>query len=348
MMHNQRTTHGARPAFTLVELLVVIAIIAVLVGLGAWGAFAAIGVRQRNTTQGTIQVVQKLLADRWSKVIADAKKEDMSPAMYPNIYYLSGYPTYDPRGERARIILIKVRLAEAFPQSYAEIYPASMNPNSIVNIYLPAARRKPHFARYQSLIFPAAPGTSPVPGTPGESAACLLMALKTLSGDGMGVQDQLGYAIATSDNPNSQGPVAANGIPCFIDSWSNPLAFRRFPWNNKDLPKANPAWPHCPQLPIPIPPYFDPIDVNGALLNKNWYNFAQAGSPPTLRQIYESQFHAIGPAPVAPKVTPAWSHYVIPVIASAGKDGILDLGADLSAIGPGEADNIYSFQLRGD
>ncbi len=323
MMHQQRQTTGVRRAFTLVELLVVIAIIGVLVSLGAWGAFATISVRQHNNTKGTIQVVHKLLQNRWAQVVAEAKKESPSPA----VYALAGGATLDPRGERARVIWIKVRLAEAFPQSYAEVYPASVNPNSIVNLYIPPNRRKPHFAKYQTQLTPLAAGL------PGESSACLLLALKTLGNDGVSVQDQLGYAIGATDNPNNVGGVPGNQINTFVDSWGNPLFFYRFPWNNSGLQSSNPAATNAASV-----VNADPIDTTGTLLNKYWYNYG----PPKLRQdVFEPQFHPV-------RTSAGNAYYVVPVIASAGKDGILDLGGDLSAIGQGAADNIFSFQLRGE
>lgn len=319
----------ARRAFTLVELLVVVAIIAVLVSLGAWGVFATIGVRQQNNTKGTILVVHKLLQNRWAQVVADAKKETPSPA----VVALAGGTSLDPNGARARVIWAKVRLAEAFPQSYAELHPT--NP-TIVNNYIPVNRRKPHFAKYQTQLAPL------TAGLPGESSACLLLALKTLGSDGVSVQEQLAYAVALNDNPNYVGGIPANQIPCLIDSWGNPLAYVRFPWNNSELQASNPAATAANMVNA------DPIDVNGMLLNKFWYNWAPAGSPPTPRQVYEAQFHSIGPAPLAAGLGPPRAFYVNSVVVSAGKDGVLALGADLSAAGPGAGDNIFSFQLRGD
>src|SRR5437660_948940 len=70
-----------RRAFTLTEILVMIAIIGVLSSLAAWGVFAMIGNTQRNNTNATMRVVNKMLQDRWTAVVIDSRKETPSDAV---------------------------------------------------------------------------------------------------------------------------------------------------------------------------------------------------------------------------------------------------------------------------
>jgi hypothetical protein len=245
--------------------------------------------------------------------------------------------------ERAKVIWIKVRLAEAFPVSYKEMNPA--DPNTIVNTFIVSpAKPKPHLAKYRAMI----PGYPPLPGL-GESSACLLMALNTLGTDGgVAVQDQLGYAITDTDG---------DGVKELIDGWGKPLAFFRFPWNNGALQNANPAAGGSSRN----AKFADPADTGGTLMNNNWYSSG-------FRNTFEGYFHPVRNAS-------GNANFVIPVIVSAGPDGkfgltfadptlglnSLDVGTLLPemSIGPAavppptgsppwpyDPDNIYSFNLK--
>lgn len=300
---------NCRPAFTLTEILVVIAIIGILSALAAWGVFAMIGNTQANNTRATMRVVNKVLQDRWAAVIADSRKEPPSP----EVVRLAGGAVLDPTGDRAKVIWTKVRLAEAFPVGYAEV--SAANTTSIVNTYIPANRRKPHFAKYQQTLGVLTPGAV------GESSACLLLALKTLTPDGVGIDDQIRHAVQSSDG--------VNNIPTLVDGWQKPLAFYRFPWNNALLQAANPGANVARTL-----KYADPIDTNGSLITPNWY-----ASPN--RAVYETAFHPV-------QNSAGNAYYVAPVLVSAGKDGIMGLPTGDLNPGAGSADNIYSFQLKAD
>ena len=303
MFHELRRSSGWRRGFTLIELLVVIAIIAILASLAAYAVFAMMGRQQTRNTESTIKTVNKLLQSRWSAVIADARKESPSPT----VMVLAGNDL-----ERAQVIWVKARLAEAFPVAYKEMNPA--DPTTIVNTYITApAKIKPHFAKYRATVKSYA-------ATPGESSACLLMALKTLQADaGGGLEDQIKFAIADTDG---------DGMNELVDAWGRPLAFYRFPWNNADLQAANPAAPGSRNF-----KFSDPIDTGGTLINSSW-------NP----ALFEKQFHAVRNN--MPGLRLGNANYVIPVIVSAGPDGKLDLGADLSVTGTGAADNTYSYKLK--
>jgi prepilin-type N-terminal cleavage/methylation domain-containing protein len=305
MFQNMRKTNGRRRGFTLIELLVVIAIIAILASLVAYAVFAMMGRQQARNTESTIKTINKLLQTRWSHVIAEARKESPSPEV---LKFANGDL------ERAQVIWVKVRLAEAFPVAYKEMDPSDVT--TIVNKYIiPPAKIKPHFAKYRATLAQG-PGYLPKPG---ESSACLLMALKTLQTDaGVSIEDQIKFAIADTDG---------DGMNELVDAWGRPLAFYRFAWNNAELQAANPATPGSRNF-----KFSDPIDNGGTLLNNSW--------PVKLRKTFNSEFHPVQNA------TTGNANFVIPVIVSAGPDGDLGLGPDLSVVKTTAADNIYSFKLK--
>jgi prepilin-type N-terminal cleavage/methylation domain-containing protein len=274
MLHDRTVK---RIGFTLVELLAVIAIIAILVGLGSFGIIAMMGRAQTRNTESTLRVVNKLLMDRWSAVISDAKKESISAATVPAVFALANNDV-----ERARVIWVKVRLMEAFPEKYADV----TSPTSTVALYIPANMQKPHFAKYQTLVNSANPAKTDVKI---ESAACLLMALKTLSPDGLNVEDQLGPAVADTDG---------DGLKEVVDGWGKPVHFKRF---GTFAPGSgvNPAATTSTAY-----KYADTTDPGGKLLTPTWFN-----AVPSQRLTFDNQFHAISPD------NGAHANYVIPVIA---------------------------------
>jgi prepilin-type N-terminal cleavage/methylation domain-containing protein len=306
-LHPQSDSHAhtkpGRGGFTLTEILVVIAIIALLAGMAAWAAVAMIANQQRKNTQSTMRVINKLLMTRWQAVVADAKKETPSP------YVLFTFAGNDP--EVARVLWIKVRLAEAFPQKYSDASPSSFLFTKDVNgnIMLPPNRRKPYFLKYQSVLG-ALPG-----GTPGESSACLLVALKSLQADSTAVDDQVKHAVVATDGaPGYTGSV--NAINTLIDAYEMPLQFKRF---SIDVP--NPALPSSRNF-----KFGDTTDSDGRLLVpvNQWY-----GSIQMLK--FKAAFHWISPDDVN-------AYYVTPLVWSLGKDraGTTKLADAVNQ------DNIYS------
>jgi hypothetical protein len=276
---------------------------------------------RRNTTN-TIRVLDKLLQDRWKNVVREASNETPSPQVQTLAGVTAGLPGAN---ERAKVIWIKVRIVEAFPQSYDEV--AQANAKSIVNVYIPPGQRKSHFTKYQSLL------AGKVGGKQGESAACLLVALKTLGNDGVSLDDQLKYAISQVDDKNNPNPKT----DALIDGWGNFLVFKRFDVS-QDVQTANPAQTNTDKKFR----YSDPEDPEGSLLNLNWYLLPPPppNNPNPLRVQFESgnanvaPFHSIA---LAPPANPLRANYVLPTIRSAGKDNNL-----------GTSDDIISIQLRGE
>jgi prepilin-type N-terminal cleavage/methylation domain-containing protein len=313
-----------RRGITLVEILVVIAIIGVLSALAAWAAFAVIGGRQRDNTKATMQMLNKLLQDRWKFVIDEAKKEQPSP----QVLMLAGGDM-----ERAKVIWIKIRLSEAFPVAYKEMNPeVGVPPTTIVNLFIPPDKVKPHFKKYQD-IMKNANVVYTAPTGPTESGALLLLALSTLQAGagGVSVNDQLKSSIADTNH---------DGIPELVDGWGVSYAFFRFPWNNIDLQNSHPASTANKTYP-------DPVDPTGTLVNKEWYNLHPPHSSVMPRKQFEQEFHPVTwpfPHPAGQRLEGC---YVIPVIVSAGRDGKLGLNADFSLNPAQDAlDNIYSYHLN--
>jgi len=263
-------------------------------------------------------------------VVDKAKKETPSPVAVALANGPNG--NLDQDGRRAKVIMTKVRLVEAFPMSYAEV-----NTPVLLNTFVAApSLPKSHFAKYQAAL----KGLSS--GAPGESAACLLLALKTLKNDGVSVEDQIKFAISNTDG--------VNPISTLVDAWGNPFVFYRFPSNNANLQAANPALGGN----AAAERFSDPADPQGTLLNPGWYGstatFANnypivAWRTLTVKQVYEGTFH-----PIARSASPAKANYIVPVIVSAGKDGQLGLASpDMSISAAGaEKDNIYSYNQKGD
>jgi prepilin-type N-terminal cleavage/methylation domain-containing protein len=297
---NQRIIR--RRGFTLNELLVVIAIIGVLAALTSVAVFGLIGTRTQRNTETAMQTVNKALQQHWSFVVAEAKKDTVPDT----VKTLAGGDM-----ERARVIWTKLRLAEAFPQSYAEINDPANGVYIALGASIPNASRK-----YSSSYKLASKGLKVAKDPTTESGACLLMALSVSRGGNQLSPDSLSGGIADTDG---------DGLKEFVDGWGKAIAFFRFPTNNAALQAANPAPAGSKGA-----KFADPIDPNGTLLNPSW----------TGATAFETTFHKIA-------ASPGVAFYVIPTLVSAGKDGQFGLNADLSVNNSAQSgNNVYSFNLR--
>jgi prepilin-type N-terminal cleavage/methylation domain-containing protein len=294
----------SRLAFTLVELLVVIAILAVLMGLGGAAYFRWIGAKQYDVSEQTIRTVSKSLEAHMKSVRDQADKEDPPPS----VWILA---KDDPR--RARVIWRKLRLRQEFPMTFAEARQPWVAP--VTAQELPA---KQEYVRILGSV---------AGGKPGESAACLLMALqRRRAGATPLTADDLGPAASDTDN---------DGLKELIDGWGQPLAFYRWPTGHPELEAANPH-----PLNVLAGKRADPLDPEGTLLAPAWFG-PNLTAPTNERNWFQINLHPISPDGVR-------SYYTVPAVVSRGPDNLLGLAAGTMQVANGgeAADNIYSFKLR--
>jgi prepilin-type N-terminal cleavage/methylation domain-containing protein len=291
-----------RQAFTLVELLVVIAILAILAGLASWAVIAMVGTQSARNTENTIKTVNKVLQTQWKFVIDEAKKDDISGNVA-----VQNLAAPDPDGRRAKVLWIKLRLMEAFPQKYSDILnPPVYGPDPGGNVYIPLGMRRYNTSYQKALASPPFVPASNQLAT--QSAACLLIALSVKKGGVDLTPDQIGYAADDTDK---------DGVKELIDGWRKPFVFTRFTL------APNPATGGANVK------FADPLDPEGLLLSNTWYGPAQTnwygGSAST-------GFESLAGYAISNGVN---ANYVTYGIASPGKDGI-----------PGTPDDIISFKLR--
>jgi prepilin-type N-terminal cleavage/methylation domain-containing protein len=323
-----------RAGFTLVEMLVVIAIIVVLVALSAAGYFYAMGNQQRRNTESTFQAVQKTLDRHWQFVVAEAKKEPIPDPVkaFANVNYPNPDPT-DPTGARPRVLWVKIRLMEAFPASYSEVVNPADPVYQFLATVIPGNRRKNSAIYARAIVAARGKGVNTAVNPATESSALLLMSLSmNRSGTSLKADDLDSQAVRDTDN---------DGIKEILDGWQRPIVFYRFAWTKSgaqpDVQKFNPATSGPGVLRA------DPQDTDGHLLT--WPN----GPGPLNKALYQTLFHQI--AYTGPPAGAA--NYTIPVMVSAGPDGLLDIFPPtqcavngMVANGTGWVDNLYSFTLR--
>jgi prepilin-type N-terminal cleavage/methylation domain-containing protein len=312
------TDRQRRGGFTLLELLIVLLIIGLLVAITA----AAVGryfiVSQNMVTETTIRKVYARLMAQWASVIDSAKNEDMnavfsSSTMNAITSMTGGDPSF------TRVIYIKLRLAQEFPISMAEVYspPAGM----------------PGKVSYQRL-------PNPIPTVNGyniESSALLLASIR---------EARHGLATAPDDFGSSVKTVMVGTTPVdyLVDGWGTPLNFYRWPTGSTELDALCPAGSTLSNTASTI--VRDPQDPDGRLFGL-WTN-------PTNRALFESWCHSLHQGSGV-SITP-YAYYTFPTIVSAGPDLQFGLSTtppagigtlDMSTISGTtyDGDNIYSFRL---
>ncbi len=322
-----------RAAFTLVELLVVLAIIAILASLTSAGIIYYIGRQDENNTAATIEHLYGVLKKQWDFVIAEAKKEPIPDVIRQLTGPDKSGNSPDPSSERARVALIKLRLAEAFPQNFQEIsdFTNTKSPRYLYNL-LPLSRAK-YMPTYASKWAKAGGKTGGNPQI--ESGACLYMALTTAKG---------GASIDIDKLPNKPVDMDGDGLPEFGDGWRQSIAFFRFPYNNAALAAVQPNLVNAQGV-----AYRDPLDPLMKL--QSWVNVNDAAPLYTAWNISNrTAFENIIGYEIAFSSPPP---FTAPVIVSAGKDSVLDLTfqnatrgfPDMSPISPKANNNIYSFNV---
>jgi prepilin-type N-terminal cleavage/methylation domain-containing protein len=212
--------------------------------------------------------------------------------------------------DRARAIWIKAWLRWEFPANFLE----ATNQPQMPFGFSPKAE-------YSSVL----PTTG---GQAFESSACLYLALKAQNRRGVAVDDE---AFSRTEVASS----LVNGTPVeyLVDGWGRPLTFYRWAIGNEDL---NPTPGQAP----------DPFDPMKRLLDPSWNN---PNNPASVA--YVTTVEAWIGHPIHQGSGASWtrvSYNTVPVVVSAGKDGVLGLdpvtGSGVySAAGQ---DNIYSYRLR--
>jgi prepilin-type N-terminal cleavage/methylation domain-containing protein len=330
-----------RGAFTLIELLIVTSIIAVLVALAAAAAFKLIGTQRVSNTENAMRSINKTLQAHWDQVKKDASIEPPSAA----IKALAG-----GHDIRARVLWIKVRLAEAFPQTYTEVIDAHSATPPATNIYGVGPYGpwiEPQRRKYMKTYFDEITLCNPAKTNPlNESGACLYMALNISRG---------GVTLDTANLVTSIADTDGDGIKELFDSWGQPLRFQRFnsyPPNvyyrdrlaqlfverglaadipnaivlislaadqsQRDLAEMN------PRAGQPKAKFGDSVDPDGLLQHPGWLGSPSLG--PVFSQLCN---HPFLPPPLGPQP------YFVPHLVSNGPDGI-----------PFTEDDVYGFRLR--
>jgi prepilin-type N-terminal cleavage/methylation domain-containing protein len=273
-----------RLGFTLVEVLVVIAIIGVLLALGVGAGYTVVGSIKVRSTENAMRIIQKILNEQIEQVVAEAKLEEPSPAV---MVLANGDKN------RARVLWIKLRLYEAFPQSYAEIrknQPGNMGVSppilgtGIYSDFVCAFEKaskgyvedygawipKPRYNPTYSAAIPALNSQfepnyhNPVI----ESSACLFLALSVKRGRVQLDQANLAEYLAdyvdvipedTSTAPPTPSKTNSPSVKLLIDSWGNPFQFQRWMSDppNAELVAMNPRKDK--------PQFGDPFDPDGLL-----------------------------------------------------------------------------------
>jgi hypothetical protein len=327
--------------------MVVILIIAVLAAITAAGAFQVMSGRRSANTDITVKKVEDALLKQWQKVIDEASKEPI-PDVYLNQQVdasgqLASWGILDMAGgdlKRARVIWIKLRLKQEFPQNLMEVlYPngpqvGRRGPGNRFVTYLPqfTLPQLPPKATYAHALRNAQAVNSP--GTvPSENSAMLLLALtqgrtgRDFNPDDLGA-GSLGDCIL--DRPVwPPPPVSPPFFPAarvtmkqIVDAWNNPVVFWRWPVGNPEIQGSNPAVGGSLSE-----KFRDPVDPEGLLVHPGWNNWPNYSSYQGV-WAFEMLFHSVHIGTNVPFYLPGSqprAYYSSPVVVSAGKNGFLGI-----------------------
>lgn len=217
-----------RTAFTLVELLVVIAIIAVLASMIVGATMRVIGVQSQKNTELLVGKLGTELNKQWQAVVDQADKEQPPGAVMT---------LASNDGPRARVIWIKLKLKQQFPETFAE----ATNPDGAGGAYIGP---DPFYANELA-------GAPTLPANV-QNSVCLGLILKNSSRGAVFDIDTL--------SPREIDLVPGSSLKYIRDDWKDPVGFRRFPYNDTDL---NPGG-------TPAAGFNDPVDPTGKLSNGTW------------------------------------------------------------------------------
>jgi prepilin-type N-terminal cleavage/methylation domain-containing protein len=227
-----RLSERRRAGFTLIELLVVIAIIAVLAALTAGAVLKFMGVQPVSNTKLTLRKLQNELRRKWTEVTEQARRDPMlsqDPCAQAAIAIAGLSPNAGAPQELTRLIYIKIKQKQAFPETYAE----AVNGFTVAGQTIkPLAAFVTELNKYGVTVANHPAGTNPKDY---ESSVCLLMALKRGVAGGAVTDEALGL--------NNISTKLTGGAPYLIDAWGNPVLFSRWPLGNTNTPQADPTDP---------------------------------------------------------------------------------------------------------
>jgi prepilin-type N-terminal cleavage/methylation domain-containing protein len=303
-----------RTGFTLIELLIVIAIIALLMALTAGAVFRTIGLQNSSNTRATLTSVQTHLNKQWSAAASRFQKETLPPhdPALATAYNTVVLPMAGGDSQRARVIWVKMRLKQEFPNTFAE----ALNPYPLPPL--------DSYVNYLGQLGYTTANTNPTAPQPFEASACLLMALTRGEGGNTTKVEDLGV----SGGALKTFPAAAAGqnVQALVDGWGNPLGFCRWPTGSDQL---NPSGPQPGNK-------NDPGDPTGLLTKVAWLNDPNGGV------LFQQYVHAL--AQPDPNTTPPEprTYRLAPLVASAGPDQQLGLDPiTFASQGGASNDNIY-------
>ena len=201
-------------------------------------------------TENSLRHLDKMLHEHWKRSL-DSRQQERRP-IATAVFALAG-----SNADRARVLWVKFRLTEAFPQSYAEVQNAVAKKQN--TIYGTDSQGRPwidkpkYMAQYAKKLPAVDAATHNVAS---ESAACLHLAL-SVNRDGV-MLDEGNLAGYISDTDN-------DGVKELIDNWGRPIHFQRFPIGNTDLASMNPRTAAAQMS------FGDPLDPGGLLQQNGWY-----------------------------------------------------------------------------
>lgn len=348
-MRCRTNTTAKRAGVTLIELLVVMAIIGVLASLTVGAVFTVRESQVKSATETTIQKLQSSL-DQQYKAALEQIAEETVPLWAMQRAVTTAAPAGDAR--LARVIYTKARLAQEFPVTFA----MALNPGGT---FIPATvlPPKPTYAKNcTGVTLPA--------NADWDSSALLYLALSQ-GRRGQSATSNVDDAIEPSA---IQTRTATTGqqFQILVDSYGTPLRFYLYPTGNDELNtglyvKNEPPYksPFEPVLKSSPANGRDPVDPEGTLYNANWNN--------TLRNQFIASIHGLNSVVVNTANYPDYlasppagytaadnaflfpkARYLLPVIASAGRDGRwgIDIGTMRVNTADQANDNIYSYRLR--
>ncbi len=299
-----------RQAFTLLELLVVLGIIALLASITVSAVFRLQSGQKESNTNTHLTKIQMAFDQQWKPAGEQFRKEAIPDAL--RAYTIDN--TGNPDSARARALHVKLKIRQAFPQTYREARLLLTDFANDTKLYAAYGPR-------QSIVNAIGAGNGP--NTDIESAVLLYLILSQSRGGAAQNVEQ----IARTDLID----VGGKQQRVFVDEWSNPICFRRWA-TDAELTSAT-----APLLTeLNSPPFVasattlnkDPDDPDGRLkANSSWKPQAQQ----IVRQWFTIPLNNV-------VADPFDGNNRGPFILSAGKD------AQISP--PNDADNLYGFRLQ--